>query len=250
MFWWRSWWKTRPVRLRKREREGRRASGKTTHILRPHISQGLEESGHVFPKVIVEETNTKRGSKMFIDQECETGWWDRESLEETIARMSRNVLSEGQTFEQRPEWHKRADREEIWSKASASRRVNRADMREAGLGCVLINRNEEMVNWNSDLGPESTSRVHVTTFKCHPLSGPPALQDLGVFSLSWPSKHVGIGHVCSLTSVHSLSGHWLVLMRYWVKMCCVKRSLRKSGHMSSVGILRLGKKTLSMLKTN
>lgn len=82
-----------------KEREGRRASGKTAHILRPHISQGLEESGHVFPKVIVEETNTKRGSKMLIDQECETGWWDRESLEETIARMNRNVLSEGQTFE-------------------------------------------------------------------------------------------------------------------------------------------------------
>ena len=36
---------------------------------------------------------------MFIDQECETGWWDRESLEETIAGVNRNVLSEGQTYE-------------------------------------------------------------------------------------------------------------------------------------------------------
>lgn len=140
--------------------------------------------------------------------------------------------------------------EEIWSMANASRRVNRADTKEAGLGYVLINRNEEMVTWNLDLGPESTSSVHVTTFKCHPLSGPPALQGLGVFSLSWPGKHVGIGHVFSLTSVHSLSGHWLVLIRYWVKICCVKGSLRKCGHMSSVGILRLGKKTLSALKTN
>ena len=85
--------------LRRRENEGRRASGKTTHILRPYIFQGLEESGHIFPKVIVEETNTKQGSKMFIDQECETGWWVRESLEETIAGVNRNVLSEGQTYE-------------------------------------------------------------------------------------------------------------------------------------------------------
>ena len=62
--------------------------------------------------------------------------------------------------------------------------------------------------------PPGRKVIHVTTFKCHPLSGPPALQDLGVFSLFWLSKHVGIGYVCSLTSVHSLSGHWLVLIRY------------------------------------
>lgn len=56
-----------------REGEGRRASGKTTHILRLDIFQGLEGLGHIFPKVIVEETNTKQGSKMIIGEEYETG---------------------------------------------------------------------------------------------------------------------------------------------------------------------------------
>lgn len=51
----------------------RRASGKTTHILRLYIFQGLERLGHIFPKVTVKETNTKQGSKMIIDEEYETG---------------------------------------------------------------------------------------------------------------------------------------------------------------------------------
>lgn len=59
--------------LKRRGREGRRASGKTTHILRLYIFQGLEQLGHIFPKVTVKETNTKQGSKMIIDEEYETG---------------------------------------------------------------------------------------------------------------------------------------------------------------------------------